>query len=67
LQVLTWGEEMTGRSGVARALQNLFIALQGAAAASGMVGGGGAPVAVNPSELREALAALPSQLFCLGE
>ena len=61
------------RNAVARSLHSLFLALQQAeqqqAAAAGAGGGaasGGAPVPVDPSELREALAALPNELFRLG-
>ena len=54
---------MTSRNAVARALHHLFGALQHAEAG----GAGAAPVPVNPGELREALAALPNQLFQLGE
>ncbi|KAL4450740.1 hypothetical protein ABPG77_001096 [Micractinium sp. CCAP 211/92] len=61
-QVLAWDVRAIGHNGVARALHRLFRSLQLAAAS-----GSGAPVAVDPSQLREALAALPNQLFRLGE
>ena len=62
---------MCSQNAVARSLHSLFRALQQAeqqqaAAARGDATSGGAPVAVDPSELREALAALPNELFCLG-
>lgn len=66
-QVLAWGKDAIVKNSVARSLHNLFLALhqvqqhqQGAAA-------GSAPVVVDPTELRAALAALPNQLFQLGE
>lgn len=59
---------MTAHNPVARALHNLFLALAASAAQQhGAAGAAGSPVPVNPSELREALAALPNNLFQLGE
>ena len=71
LQVLLWSDNVCSQNAVARSLHSLFRALQQAeqqqaAAARGDATSGGAPVAVDPSELREALAALPNELFCLG-
>lgn len=59
---------MTAHNPVARALHNLFLSLAASAAQQhGAAGAAGSPVPVNPSELREALAALPNNLFQLGE
>ena len=71
VQVLLWSDDVCSQNAVARSLHSLFRALQQAeqqqaAAAGGSAASGGAPVAVDPSELREALAALPNELFRLG-
>ena len=73
--MLSWEPNVTASNAVAHALHSLFLALQGAvhqqaaaAAGSGAAAAGGAPVAVNPTKLREALAALPGQAeMQLGE
>ena len=73
-QVLAWGPKVTGRNAIVHALHGLFRALQAAAAqqqpqagdAAGGDASGGKPVAVDPTELRDALAALPGQLVQTG-
>lgn len=67
-QVLSWDQSVTRRSPVAAALHSLFKSLAAAAERQhGAGGAGGAPVALNPAVLREALASLPGQQFQLGK
>lgn len=75
-QVLSWDGSVTAHNAVARSLHKLFLALRAAqqqqattavGGVSAGAGSGDVPVAVNPAELREALAALPNRLFQLGE
>ncbi|PRW56655.1 ankyrin repeat [Chlorella sorokiniana] len=66
--VLAWDDSVTSSSPVAAALRSLFRSLAAAAERQhGAGGAGGAPVALNPAVLREALASLPGQQFQLGE